>query len=108
VILQTSIHNEPKKQGFSLCDDMSPGRDPICRGNTAVAVHPGLINTTLARGWLIGSAVAMPPFLRPLLAPLVSEPTTLLPYSVTLESLGPCCAIVHHLSSSDANYCITA
>jgi hypothetical protein len=58
-------HPISKPQGQTLPRLFWPAgaRDPASGGDTALAVHPGLINTTLARGWLVGSAI-------PLLAPL--------------------------------------
>ncbi len=47
------------------------GRDTECGADAAVAVHPGLINTNLARGWLVSTALPVPPVLRPLVAPVV-------------------------------------
>lgn len=46
-------------------------RDTECGADTALAVHPGLINTSLARGWLVSTALPLPPVIRPLLAPVV-------------------------------------
>ena len=34
-------------------------------------MHPGLINTSLARGWLVSTALPLPSAIRPLLAPVV-------------------------------------
>ena len=46
-------------------------RDTECGADTAVAVHPGLINTSLARGWLVSTALPVPGVLRPVVAPVV-------------------------------------
>lgn len=58
-------------------------------GNTAVAVDPGVLDTELARKYLIGELQLLPGFLQPLVRPLwvAAVPWLMLPPQTAAETM---------------------